>query len=244
MAAAVYRGTIDGMLLSMQGNLGGLMKAPSNLPLALLYPQPTAVVHSGSRSMANQLVQFPPTIPDHATRSTANAHAQVHRRRSDRGHLGHVGYPSLHPTAPPPPPDYKGRLSWELTPQMPGYDAVLNQLHAGMAAASSPAGSTSVSETRQLDLVVTPQESYTNGDIKKGAWSPLEHHAPGTLSAQESQVKSFPKAPFNCHALEGSNLAQQHSYDHASRVFICNRFGPRCSCLRKTTLYAVQPFCM
>jgi len=164
------------------------MKAPYILPLALLLPQLTAALHSSTRSMATQLVQYPPTIPDHATRSAANAHAQVHRRQSDRGHLGHAGYPSLYPTAPPPPPDYKGRLSWELTPQMPGYDAVLNQLQAGMAAANLPAGNTSVSETRQLDLVVTPQESYINGDLKKGAWSPLEHHAPGRLSAQESQV--------------------------------------------------------
>ena len=161
------------------------MKAPSSLPLALLYPQPTAAVHSGT---ATQLVQYPPTIPDHTTRSAAYAHAQVHRRQSDRGHLGHVGYPSLYPTAPPPPPDYKGRLSWELTPQMPGYDAVLNQLQAGRAAACLPAERSMLSESRQLDLVETPQESYTNGDLKKGAWSPLEHHAPGRLSAQESQV--------------------------------------------------------
>ncbi|KAL0039987.1 hypothetical protein WJX79_001551 [Trebouxia sp. C0005] len=58
----------------------------------------------------------------------------------------------------------------------------------GLMKAPLPAGSTSVAETRQLDLVVTPQESYTNGDLKKGAWSPLEHHAPGRLSAQESQM--------------------------------------------------------
>ncbi len=160
------------------------MKAPSSLPSALLPP----MVQSGTRPMANQLVQYPPTIPDHTTRSAAYAHAQVHRRQSDRGHLGHVGYPSLYPTAPPPPPDYKGRLSWELTPQMPGYDAVLNQLQAGMAAACLPAERSMLSESRQLDLVETPQESYTNGDLKKGAWSPLEHHAPGRLSAQESQV--------------------------------------------------------
>ena len=177
--------TIDGVLFSMQCNLMGVMKAPSSLPLALLYPQPTAAVHSGT---ATQLVQYPPTIPGHATCSAANAHAQVHRRQSDRGHLGHAGYPSLYPTAPPPPPDYKGRLSWELTPQMPGYDAVLTQLQASMAAATLPAESSKLSETRQLDLVVTPQESYTNGDLKKGAWSPLEHHAPGRLNAQESQV--------------------------------------------------------
>lgn len=194
----------------MQGNLGGLMKEPSTaLPLALLHPQPTAVVHSSTRAMANQLMQYPPTIPDHATRSAANAHAQVHRRQSDRGHLGHVSYPCVYPTAPPAPPDYKGRLSWELTPQMPGYDAVLNQLQAGMAAASLPAGSTMASEIRQPDLVVTPQESYTNGDLKKGAWSPLEHHATGRLSAQESQVRSFSNVPFHLHAHESSKLAQQ-----------------------------------
>ncbi|KAA6418410.1 MAG: hypothetical protein FRX49_11666 [Trebouxia sp. A1-2] len=171
-----------------RGNLRGLMKAPSSLPLALLHPQPTPVVCSSPRPVAPQLVQYPPTIPDHATRSAADAHAQMHRHQSNRGHLGHAGYPILYPTAPPPPPDYKGRLSWELTPRMPGYDAVMSQLQAGMAAASLPAGSTSVAETRQLDLVVTPQESYTNGDLKKGAWSPLEHHAPGRLSAQESQM--------------------------------------------------------
>ncbi len=208
----------------MQGNLEGLMKAPSSLPLALLPPQPTAALHSSMRSMATQLVQYPPTIPDHATRSAANAHAQVHRRQSDRGHLGHVGYPSLYPTAPPPPPDYKGRLSWELTPQMPGYDAVLNQLQAGMAAASLPAGSTMASETRQLDLVVTPPESYTNGDLKKGAWSPLEHHAPGRLSAQESQVRSFPNVSFNWHTRQGSNLAQRGRCDHACRVLTLQLF--------------------
>ena len=218
---------------SVQGNLRGLMKAPSSLPLALLHPQPTPVVCSSPRPVAPQLVQYPPTIPDHATRSAADAHAQMHRHQSNRGHLGHAGYPILYPTAPPPPPDYKGRLSWELTPRMPGYDAVMSQLQAGMAAASLPAGSTSVAETRQLDLVVTPQESYTNGDLKKGAWSPLEHHAPGRLSAQESQVRSFPNVPFNWRAQEGSNLAQPGSSDHACRVFLYHCFGPRCSFLGK-----------
>ena len=132
--------------------------------------------------MVNNLIQYPPSIPD-------PTHAQVQYQQSDRGHLQHVGYPSLYPTAPPPPPDYRGRLSWELISGLPGYEAVLSQLQAGMCAVSSSEMAV-VSEACQLNLVETPRDAFLNGDLTQGAYSPLAHHAQYGLAAQESQVRT------------------------------------------------------
>ena len=66
---------------------------------------------SANTAMAvpSQMINDPPTINAPSTH-TSQGHANT--LRLDHGHLQHLGYPSLYPTAPTLPPDFHLRQSW------------------------------------------------------------------------------------------------------------------------------------
>ena len=72
-------------------------------------------------SVLSRGVQLPPhtLYPPTVTPFTKPPSRQLGVPQPDRGHLQHVGYPSLYPTAPTLPHDFAQRQSWVFPPQRP-----------------------------------------------------------------------------------------------------------------------------
>lgn len=85
---------------------------------ANLHPHAAAAVHSAARGLTNQ----PATVPqsDIVNYGVTDAHGPVQTLRTDRGHLQHAGAFNMYPTAPPPPEDFRNRLSWTACSHVPG----------------------------------------------------------------------------------------------------------------------------
>ena len=85
---------------------------------ANLHSRAAAAVHSAARGLTNQLATVPQS--DDVNYGVTNAHGPGQTLWTDRGHLQHAGAFNMYPTAPPPPEDFRNRLSWTACSHVPG----------------------------------------------------------------------------------------------------------------------------